>query len=229
MPRIVKFKNTQETVDTWGNYEVQPQQYVDIDSLDYISLSKNEKLFSDLGSGKLIINDGETDIQNPIDALNWLVGNCPTDSAGKPINVSIRSFSTREIMTNPRGMFFTGAGSHYKKLETHSGQFALRGGVFWVSSDGWDFGDSIQVEILDRDDVLGLGATPENPFVVSDYIQINNGVGEWCVMPETPNELVDEILSSAMPNGLYVHLNYIKADGATGIPKGMLNLCTYEI
>lgn len=145
------------------------------------------------------------------------------------IQKSVRLLSDHQIMTNPRTLIFDGAGSHYKKIETDTGQFALRGGVLWVPSDGWDFGDTINVQILDRDNIIGLGATPENPFIISDYIEQSGlGHGEWGIFPNIANELIDEILSSSMPNGLYIHLNYIKADGATGVPKGILNLFTYE-
>lgn len=95
----------------------------------------------------------------------------------------------------------------------------VRGGVLFVENAC--FGDTFKLSVIDKDDVLGYGGTPEDPIVLGDYVK------EWSVMPGVKNELVDVSISQPLPAGVYFRMSYGSDAAATEDPKIIVNLIAY--
>lgn len=137
-------------------------------------------------------------------------------------NVTIHLGEDR-ISSSPRALTFDGDGNFDKELNSSTGIIAIHGGVLWMDKADWTLGDNIGVTIIDKNDVLGLGGTSENPTLVSTFVEDN----EWCIMPDIANELIDESLSASIPDGLFLRLKITK--GGVTTPKGIFNIYTYEV
>lgn len=94
----------------------------------------------------------------------------------------------------------------------------LRGGCFF--SPNAAMGDYISLQIVDKDNVLGMGASPGNPLIVAEYIM------KWCVMPGVPNEIEDVSISQALPQGLYIRVNYTSTSPSVD-PQIVMNFLSY--
>lgn len=121
---------------------------------------------------------------------------------------------------SPVGMLFTATKgqttSHDKQLTE---AYALKGGVMLTKDSEW--GDSIKVQVIDKDDILGMGATPEAPIVLKEYVP------EWYVMPGKINELVDTSIGTLPAPGLYFRLIYTSVPAATVDVTGVVNVFAY--
>jgi hypothetical protein len=74
---IFKLKNNKATADVWKGMTIQPGTYYTIQTeaerISYVSDSF--KTFPDVGSGDLIVNDGDADIEDPIAGWDYLQKN----------------------------------------------------------------------------------------------------------------------------------------------------------
>lgn len=74
--RIVKVKNTGSN-DTWLGQSISTGQYYTIQSSQLVHWAENDKVFTDIGSGKLVVNKGtepDDDISDPTQGWLWLIG-----------------------------------------------------------------------------------------------------------------------------------------------------------
>ena len=93
----------------------------------------------------------------------------------------------------------------------------VKGGILF--SQNAAIGDYIVVEVIDKDNVLGQGASPENPLVLGQYVY------KWYIMPGVPNVLEDISISQALPQGLYFRFTYTSV-GSTA-PTVLVNFISY--
>lgn len=145
-------------------------------------------------------------------------------------SINVRQLGQDNITKNPRTMFVEVSGTPVdKKLISTTGLLAIRGGWLWIALADWDFKDTLSIRVIDKDNVLGLGGTPANPTLVIEFIpKDSGGKGEWGIAPNMWNELIDESITSSLPNGLYLRVEYIK-NGGTNTPKAIVNLDSYEV
>lgn len=73
MSRIVKVKNTKATSDTWVGQSIPSGEYFTIPEAELAKWSSNAKVFADIGTGSLLVNDG-SDITDPTLGYQWLNG-----------------------------------------------------------------------------------------------------------------------------------------------------------
>lgn len=96
--------------------------------------------------------------------------------------------------------------------------FAIKGGVLWAKNI--KHGDYVKVQVIDKDNVLGLGAG----IVLSNYVE------KWMVFPEPAlNEVIDVSIGVLPVAGLYLRVKYTSLSGATVNPDCLLNLYTYLV
>lgn len=74
MSRIVKVKNTKVTSDTWVGQSIGPNEYFVVPESELSKWSSNAKVFSDIGNGNLLVNNGDSDIADPTLGYQWLNG-----------------------------------------------------------------------------------------------------------------------------------------------------------
>lgn len=99
--------------------------------------------------------------------------------------------------------------------------YALNGGEFFASNA--ELGDSIKIDIYDKDNVLGYGtdfALPGSGFVGPDS-------KKWMIMPGTMQQIVDLSVSHLPAPGLYIRVCYTSV-GATDVDF-VINLRLYEV
>jgi len=144
-------------------------------------------------------------------------------SNSTPMETFIRHLGEDHISVSPRTLSFDNEGNFDKELSSSTGLLSIRGGVAFIDKVDWALGDKIGITIVDKNNVLGLGGTPANPKLVSTFIPD----GEWCLMPDIANELIDEAISSPIPDGLFLRLKVTK--GGSNTPKGILNIYAYEV
>lgn len=124
------------------------------------------------------------------------------------------------LFLSPRALKFTATHGqttiHDKVLDM---ELVLRGGVLYCENAA--LGDNLKLQIIDKDNVLGLGGSSEEPTILGEYVK------EWYVMPGIKNELVDVSISQALPAGLYVRVIY-ESVGETDVV-AILNLISYEL
>jgi hypothetical protein len=76
----------------------------------------------------------------------------------------------------------------------------LKGGIIY--SNDAVIGDNLTISIIDKDNVLGLGGTSDNPIILGEYVQ------SWYIIPNQENRLEDISISQSLPQGLYVRVQY---------------------
>lgn len=128
----------------------------------------------------------------------------------------VQSLGEDSFTISPRGMAFTatagGATVFDKQLDA---ALAIKGGKFFAS--GASVGDWIEVVVIDKDNVLGLG--PDT--VLKDYVP------EWFVVPDVIDSLEDISIGLLPAPGLYLRVTY----HSVGIApvKCILNLLSWEV
>jgi len=90
----------------------------------------------------------------------------------------------------------------------------LKGGIMY-STPG-NVGDTLTVQIVDKDNITGAGANA----ILATYV--NN----WYVIPEDTNAVEDVSLSQPMPAGLYIRFIYVNS--GTNDCKVIVNLLAYQ-
>lgn len=134
------------------------------------------------------------------------------DSEIKPVR---QVLGEDEYTMSPRTLSFeapAGATSEHDKLLDEA--LAVKGGVFFAKDS--NMGDKIRVQIIDKDNVLGMGAGA----TLADYVP------EWSVIPNFPNELTDVSIGKLPAPGLYLRCIYENL-GVSPV-KACLNLVSYK-
>lgn len=98
---------------------------------------------------------------------------------------------------------------------------SFRGGFAYVKNSC--FGDYAVGKIVDKDDVLGYGATPSSPIEVKMY------VNKWYIMPNVVNNLTDVDATAPIPPGLYFRIEYHSCAEATVDAEMIVNFLSYEV
>jgi hypothetical protein len=91
----------------------------------------------------------------------------------------------------------------------------LKGGIMYAAPG--NVGDTLTVQVVDKDNVIGLGANT----VLATYI--NN----WYVIPEDMNAVEDVSLSQPMMAGLYIRFIYGNSNATTD-SQVIVNLLAYQ-
>ena len=137
MSRIVKVKNTKAVSDVWVGQTINPSEYFTIADSQLTSWRENTKVYTDVASGDLVVNDGSIDFTNKVDGWNWLLGNhydidfaTPKDSDNRPY--FRQSITKTTWHYSPRSLDFWSAkyGSLYNRKDNNI-----------LIDDGTDYGD----------------------------------------------------------------------------------------
>lgn len=119
----MRLKNNKGTSDTWTGQMIEPGEYYSPELFELVRWQNDTKVVTDVVNGLLIVSDGFTDFQDPIQGLNYLKGidGTPKDSDGSPL---IRTKMTRSGWHfEPRSIDFTTSklGSLYnRKSDGHT-------------------------------------------------------------------------------------------------------------
>jgi hypothetical protein len=92
---MIKVKNNKQASDTWCGMGIEPASYYQLEFFELNKWQNDSKVISDISSGDLIINDGDSDIIDVSDAINVLKEKDPKEvdldgrqviraAAGKP-------------------------------------------------------------------------------------------------------------------------------------------------
>jgi hypothetical protein len=74
MNRIVKLKNATELDEIWVGQLISPDEYFSVENSELPRWQNDSKVFEDVASGKLVVNDGDSDLM-PNAGWTWLMGN----------------------------------------------------------------------------------------------------------------------------------------------------------
>ena len=91
----------------------------------------------------------------------------------------------------------------------------IKGGVMYASPG--NVGDSIIVQIVDVDNIMGVGANT----VIAIYVD------NWYVIPQDMNAIEDVSLSEPIPAGLYIRFVYTNSS-TTLDTKVIMNILAYQ-
>lgn len=81
-------------------------------------------------------------------------------------------------------------------------------------------GDWLVVTVVDKDNVLGYGGTPDNPTVLGSYVT------SWYIAPGMWNSVEDVSISQPLQQGLYMRISYTSVGSATD-PQAIVNFFSY--
>lgn len=102
MARIIKIKNDSGAQGTWVGQVIENGEYYLIQENEITGWIRSSKVFNDIGSGNLIVNNGTDtidDILDPIDGWNWLVGDTLPRSSLDNTKIAVHS-SPKPITPN---------------------------------------------------------------------------------------------------------------------------------
>lgn len=94
----------------------------------------------------------------------------------------------------------------------------LRGGILF--SQNAVMGDNFDVLIIDKNNIMGLGGTPENPTILGTYVQ------QWFVMPGIVNSVEDISVSESLLQGLFIRITYTSVGNVN--PIVIMNFIGYQ-
>jgi hypothetical protein len=72
MSRITRIKNNTSQSDVWVGQRIEPGEYFEMPSSHQERWVEDVRVFQDIANARLIINDGEEDITNPIEGFEYL-------------------------------------------------------------------------------------------------------------------------------------------------------------
>ena len=154
-----KIKNTQEIVDTWCGQQIQPSEYYILESFEYNKWANDSKVLSDVGSGKLRVNNGTSDIIDIATAVNFLKDSVDKFNEQGYKIVAPTFEDTQGLTTIWKGHLYVAQPSSLNIYdEVVTTQLKLRGGWYKVLCNSSNIGDYIEFAIVDKDNVLGLFA-----------------------------------------------------------------------
>lgn len=140
--------------------------------------------------------------------LNSVLSSYVNVAPTPPVPKVIQILGTDTVILSPFGFLFSAAPNQVTTFDYEfTFSFYLKGGIIY-SSPGL-VGDFISIQIVDKNNVTGQGGTPENPTILSSYV--NN----WYIIPQDMNEVDDVSLSEMIPSGLYVRVIYTSVSSNT--------------
>lgn len=159
----------------------------------------------------VLSEDDEATLNSLVDAY---VGIAPPSEIPKMIQI----LGSDSLVLNPFGAKLTPAAGTTTNCDVvMPANMVLKGGV--VFSQNSTIGDSISISVIDKDNILGFGATPESPIVLGVYVI------SWYIMPGIENKVEDISISQPMPQGLYLRVAYTSVGEEA--PVVLLNLISY--
>lgn len=201
---------------TWEQFK----SFVDVKSISiqYVEFTSHYKL-SIVDAGFFLVCVLDKNPSNTAD-LDDFESNYKSLGNKNIKNRVITSLGNDDYILNPTGIYISGT----KETTTNHDlllnyPYALKGGVIHMKTCEW--GDYIQVLVIDKDDVLGAGGTEENPFQLVEYI------AKWYITPGHPNELINYAVGQLPIGGLYIRTVYHSISGSQSNPEGVLNVISY--
>lgn len=123
-----------------------------------------------------------------------------------------------DIVLQPRGFTFTAPAESSTTydfvLDTN---LYIKGAIFYVS--GGQVGDWVESQVIDKDNVLGMGATAQNPIVLVEYVK------RFYVFPEQVLRIDNPVVSDVLYQGLYLRTGYHNSGPAAA--NVAINLVSY--
>jgi len=121
MDRIVIVKNTDVSDKVYAGQTIfASDEHQVVSEAEANNLAQDTDLFTDIGSGLVVINDGSVDYADPIKGYDWLKGNPIKDSSGIPVvHATVR---VPGLVT-----YFTGSGD-----DSSSSHLVGGGESFWI-------------------------------------------------------------------------------------------------
>ena len=90
--RIIKIKNAKTASDVWVGQTIEPDEYFSIPSQTLINWQENTKVFDNVASKELVVNNGDIDFTNELEGWDWILGNkrevlldTPKDNEDRPL------------------------------------------------------------------------------------------------------------------------------------------------
>jgi len=177
--------------------------------LDHIDVTGSE---TDVWFKDALSSDDET-------ALNTVIANYVYIPPAPPAPIkTIQILGADTLSLSPFGALISPAANTLTNCDIVI-PFAvvLRGGI--VFSPDSVMGDWFSVSVIDKDNVVGAGGTPDNPTILATYI------ASWYLMPGVVNSVEDVSISQPLPQGLYMRVAYTSV--GTVAPSILVNFITY--
>lgn len=186
-----------------------------IPSSDLSKWATDAQVLADITAGKLRIADHDGTTAPDIGtAINFLTDGLPRKflpTVGPAGDYSLR----------PRGFMGNAAKGGVTNIDFEfDAQLALRGGV--IESPQYTPGDWIKVQVVDKNNVTGMGGTPEAPTILVEYVP------KWFIQAGQ-NKVDDVDLSEPILQGLFMRIEYNSVAAAGGTIPVTMNLISYEL
>jgi len=211
-----RVKNTLIEVANYLGQDIESGSYYTIPSTDEARWASDDSILLAISAGELVVNDGNNDLNGLNNQIDFLKNDIPKRVL-QTVGNSASDYSLRM-----RGGYFVAAMNAITDYDFEfDQQLALRGGnIFSINSCPGDF---VKVFLIDKNNVLGYGGTPEDPTFLVEYVphlQIYKGIG---------NEIADVDVSNPIMAGLFMRIQYHSHANATEAAHVQFNLFAYEI
>lgn len=208
MPTLTQYNFIQE-VDYTSILTTQIQQSSIATALDHIDTSGNG---SNMAISIWFKDVLSTDDQTTLNAIMGAYTNTPPTPTVPSV---IQILGADSVSICPFGTMFSALANQSTTFDlVIASQVYLKGGIMY-SSPG-NVGDTLTVQVVDKDNITGLGSNT----VLATY------VNSWYVIPEDMNAVEDVSLSQPMMAGLYIRFIYTNASSTD--TKVIVNLLAYQ-
>lgn len=207
MPTLTKYSFQQAYDIPSLTYQIKTSSIVTV--LDYIDASVNE---TDVWFKDVLSNTDQTTLTTVIN--NYVYINPPAYSPLKVVQV----LGADSLTLSPFGAIINPTAGTLTNCDIAlPTAMVLRGGSMF--SNNSSVGDWISISVIDKDNVIGAGGTPNNPTVLGIYV-----IG-WYMMPGIENRLEDISVSQNLPQGVYMRISYTSVGNVN--PKVVINFISY--
>jgi hypothetical protein len=194
---IKRIKNNTTSEIIIQGQSIFPSEYYTIQSNEVHWFSDTE-LIGLITNGEIIVNNGNEDFTDPVIGLKYLTDDIPRE-------VLTKSDNTYSLQTNAVHTTVTAGqvGILDFKLENYLGENYsakyVKGGTVLVKNA--EFGDWIEIDIIDKENLLGYGLD----FLLKKYCI------KMYIMPNTVNVLNCPFAPGRIPCGFYLRAKYHSA------------------
>ncbi len=211
MSRIIKIKNASGAGGTWVGKTIPNGEYVDVSSDAACEWVADSQVFTDIGSGDLIVNKGADttdDITDPTEGWNWLLGDTLPYSKHLEGKLAVHSSSKPEPTGHETYAVWAGSGDDPSQPDPTD---SLGAGDLLMFNMTFDVGGS-HVESKD----VKFDPRHGRVWIHEAYLKFENG--------GIQDYLSADIMAPATPMQTSVNLDYYIEDDwvkyATGSPAG---------
>ena len=139
--------------------------------------------------------------------LNSVLSAYVNTSPSLPIPKVIQILGADTVSISPFGIMFDAPANQTTIFDvSFTRDMYLKGGIMYATPG--TVGDTVSIQVIDKNNVVGHGGTPDNPTILATYV--NN----WFVIPQDMNAIEDVSLSQPMLSGLFARIMYANSSSS---------------